>query len=78
VTEPNLAVGKYPNVQWKVDNIEQIEKLLEQHETRVKQIDDNLLIQGWGGLNIMLEPGDCLMLDGDRLGIVRAVSGAAN
>jgi hypothetical protein len=29
-------------------------------------------VQSWGGMNVHLEPGDCLVLDGDRLGVVRA------
>ena len=61
-----------PNVQWKLDNIEEIERILEPFEARVAKDDDRLLIQAWGGLNTHLDPGDCIVLDGNRLGILRA------
>jgi hypothetical protein len=64
-------------LQWRpegdlTDNIAAFEELLAPFETRMKRDGDCLLLQGWGGLNAHLEPGDCLVLDGDRLGIVRA------
>lgn len=61
-----------PNVQWKLDNLEEIENLLAPFHARCRQDGDDLLIQAWGGLNTHLSPGDCLILDGDRLGILRA------
>lgn len=71
-TEQDL-LSRYPNAQWKVDNLEEIEHLLRDHEARC-QLDENdtLLLQGWGGLDTRLNPGDCLILDGSRLGIIRA------
>ena len=63
----------YPNVQWRVDNIEEIEHLLRDHEARCRvDTGDRLLLQTWGGLDTHLNPGDCLILDGNRLGILRA------
>jgi len=65
-----------PTVMWKpegdlTDNIKEVEHLLIAHEARCKRVGDNLLLQAWGGLNTELAPGDCLVLDGDRLGIIR-------
>ena len=61
-----------PNVQWKLDNLDEIEKLLEPFHARCARDGDDLLIQAWGGLSTWLSPGDCVILDGDRLGILRA------
>ncbi len=64
-----------PNVQWKVDNLEEIEALIQPFEARVAlDSGDRLLIQAVGGLNTHLDPGDCLLLDGASLGILRAPS----
>jgi len=60
-----------PNVQWRLDNIEEIERMLEPFHARVARDDDQLLIQAIGGLNTHLDPGDCLIFDGNRLGILR-------
>jgi len=60
-----------PNVQWRGDNLEEIEKLLEPFHARCRPDGDDLLIQGWGGLNTWLVPGDCVILKGDSLGILR-------
>ncbi len=61
-----------PNVQWKLDNLEEIERMLEPFEARVAKDKDRLLIQAWGGLDTHLDPGDCLLLENNRLGILRA------
>ena len=61
-----------PNIQWTLDNIEEIEKMLEPFEARVAKDGDRLLIQAWGGLSTHLDPGDCLLFDDNRLGILRA------
>jgi hypothetical protein len=66
-----------PWAQWRPegnvkDNQSDIEALLANHHARCKRDGDNLMIQAWGGLSTHLEPGDCLVLDGDRLGVVRA------
>ena len=71
-TEADL-LKRYPHVQWRVDNLDEIEALLIQHQARCRvDTDDRLLLQGWGGLDTHLNPGDCLLLNVDRLGIVRA------
>lgn len=53
------------------DNIVEIQNFLEPFEARCKRFGDALLLQGWGGMNTELAPGDCLVLDGNRLGIIR-------
>ncbi len=61
-----------PSVQWKLDNQEEIEHLLRNHHFRCKPDGDNLLIQGaHTDLDTHLAPGDSIILDGDRLGILR-------
>jgi len=62
----------YPNVQWRLDNLDEIEAMLEPFHARCRQDGDDLLIQSIGGLDTHISPGDCLLLDGDRLGILRA------
>ena len=64
-------------VMWKpegglTDNLDEIQEFLAVYEARCKRSGDNLLLQAWGGLNTELAPGDCLVLDGDRLGIIRS------
>jgi len=70
-------LAKLPHAQWKLDNLAEIERLLEPFETRMRQDGDDLYIQGWAGLNLLLHPGDCLVVDtdtnGDRLGVLRAL-----
>lgn len=61
-----------PNVQWQVDNWDEIQDFLKPFEARCAPDGDRLLLQAWGGLSTYLEPGDCLILNGDSLGIVRA------
>ncbi len=61
----------HPNVQWKLDNIAEIEALLDEHITQVEKNGDQLRIRGPDGLEIVLNPGDCLLLDGDKIGTVR-------
>lgn len=77
--DPGELLDRLPWAQWRPegdtsDNMADIEELLSGHETRMKRDGDRLLLQGWGGLNTHLEPGDCLVLDGDRLGVVRAAA----
>ena len=66
-----------PWVQWKpegdrTDNQGEIETFLSDFEARMMRDGDRLLLQAWGGLNTHLEPGDCLVLYGSKLGIVRS------
>ena len=68
-----MSVGGRNSVVWKGDNEADVRALLSQHETRMHRDGDNLLIQGaWSDLNTLIEPGDTLILEGDRLGILRA------
>ncbi len=46
--------------------------MLEPFHARVAKDGDRLLIQAWGGLNTHLDPGDCLILQENSLGILRA------
>ena len=63
----------YPNVQWKVDNLDEVQAFLEPFHARCRQdTDDRLLIQAVGGLSTHIAPGDSLILRGDSLGILRA------
>lgn len=66
-----------PWVQWRVENIEEVVRFLEKFECRMRQIPgDQLLIQGWAGMNLQLSPGDCLVLADnggkEQLGVIRA------
>jgi hypothetical protein len=75
--ERDELLDQLPWAQWRpegdrTDNQEDIEKLLAWHHARCKRDGDRLLVQAWGGMNVRLETGDCLVLDGDRVGIVRA------
>jgi len=45
--------------------------MLEPFHARVAKDGDRLLIQAFGGLNTHLDPGDCLLFDDNRLGILR-------
>lgn len=64
---------KYPAVQWNGDNAAEIEQLLCQHLVRADKHCDKLRLIGIG-LNVELGLGDSIMMDGDRMGIVRAGS----
>lgn len=61
----------YPTVQWNGENAAEIERLLSAHLARADKHGDKLQLIGIG-LNIELSLGDSIMLDGDRLGVVRA------
>ena len=60
-----------PNAQWKLDNVSEIEALLTDHAVSLEVHGDAIRIRGPEGLEIILNPGDCLLRDGDRLGVVR-------
>ena len=60
-----------PNAQWKLNNQPELEKLLTDFALQFERSGDHLLITGPLGLEIELAPGDCLMIDGERLGVVR-------
>ena len=60
-----------PTAQWKGDNQAEIENLLSAFVVRTDRFKDDLLITGINGMNIELHPGDCIIVEGERLGIVR-------
>lgn len=62
---------------WDGDNATEIEGMLNQHLVRADKAGDKLALIGIG-LNVTLDLGDTVMLDGDRLGIVRAGSGISD
>lgn len=65
-------LNRYPHVQWRVDNLNEIERFLQDFQARCRvDTGDRLLLQTWGGLDTYLNPGDTLLLDDKRLGIVR-------
>lgn len=59
---------------WDGDNAAAVEKMLGQHLARADKAGDKLRLIGIG-LNVELNLGDTVLLDGDRLGIVRAKAG---
>ncbi len=66
-----------PYVQWRVENLEEVDRFLEDFHVRIKLIPgDQLLVQGHGKMSLQLSPGDCLVLwDSDgvaSLGYIRA------
>jgi hypothetical protein len=64
-----------PTIRWNGDNAAEVERLLSNHLARADKHGDKLQLIGIG-LNVELNLGDTLVLDGDRLGIVRANAGA--
>jgi hypothetical protein len=61
---------------WDGDNAKEVESLLGDHLARADKAGDKLKLIGIG-LNVELGLGDTVLLDGDRLGIVRAGAGIA-
>lgn len=71
--DTDQLLASKPNVQWQCDNMKEIEEFLEAFHVRMQPAPgDRLMIQGFGGMNIILAPGDCLVLDDNSLGVVRA------
>ncbi|MCH8228098.1 MAG: hypothetical protein IIC63_06765 [Proteobacteria bacterium] len=64
-------LANMPNVQWKVDNWDEMQDFIKDFEARCIPDGDRLLLQAWGGLDTVLEPGDCLVRRGDSIGIIR-------
>jgi hypothetical protein len=60
-------------VQWQGDNAEEAERLLSNHLARADKHGDKLHLIGLG-INVELNLGDSLILDGDRIGIQRAAT----
>lgn len=59
-----------PNAQWRCDNQDEIEALLTEFVVQTERSGDCLLIIGPLGLEVELKPGDCLLIDGDRIGVM--------
>jgi hypothetical protein len=62
------------SIVWEGDNAAEVERLLSDHLARADKHGDKLVLIGIG-LNVELSLGDTVLLDGDRLGIVRAGAG---
>ena len=60
-----------PNAQWKINNQPELEKILTDFAVQFERSGDHLLITGPMGLEIELEPGDGVIIDGERIGVVR-------
>lgn len=65
-------------LQWRGDNLREVDALLDKHVTHSSQKGGKLRLIGMGGLDITLQLGDTLIVDGDRLGIVRHNSGVSD
>lgn len=61
-----------PTVQWKGDNAPEIEKLLNAFVVRADKDGNRCRLIGLKGLNIVLEPGDSVTIEGLRLGVLRS------
>jgi hypothetical protein len=59
------------SIVWDGDNAAEVEQLLGQHLARADKAGDKLTLIGIG-LSVELALGDTVLLDGERLGIVRA------
>jgi hypothetical protein len=60
-----------PTAQWKGDNAQEIEHLLRDFVVRADCDGDRCRLIGLKGLNILLEPGDSVIVEGSRLGVLR-------
>ena len=58
-------------VQWRGDNAQEADQLLSAHLARADKDGSKLRVVGLN-VNVELELGDSLIVDGDRLGILRA------
>ncbi len=77
------ALSQYPHAQWKLDNVDEIERLLDKFETRMQLNGDDLMIQGPAvpgiadRMTILLHPGDSVLVRTDpvtlqvSLGVLR-------
>jgi len=71
LTDRGIADPGLPNFQWKLDNLDELEALLTDHVVVWETDGSALRIRGQDGLEIILNPGDCLLRDGNRLGVMR-------
>lgn len=70
-----------PWVQWRVENVEEMLRFLEDYDVRIREIPGHqIVIQGrYTGMNLQLSPGDCLVLwpassehPREQLGVIQA------
>lgn len=64
-------MAKPPHAQWTCDNLNQIAHLLYPFDVSIQRSGDALLITGHDGMEIELLPGDSLIVEDDKLGVVR-------
>lgn len=64
-------------VEWKGDNVKEIERVLRNHVVRAEKAGDRCVITGADELNLVLNLGDRIAVEGDRLGIFRKTPEAA-
>jgi len=87
---PPTDMPDLPWIQWRVENVEEIARFLEEWEVRLRAAPaNNLLVQGISphpgmpGMNLQVSPGDCLVLwpataehPREQLGVVRVPESA--
>lgn len=82
---PPTDMPALPWIQWKVENVEEIARFLEEWDVRLRAAPaNNLLVQGaHTGMNLQVSPGDCLVLwpataehPREQLGVVRVPESA--
>lgn len=56
---------------WRGDNPGDVDMLLRNHVAEGYKQGEEMRIIGLGGLDILLNPGDKLIREGDRLGVLR-------
>jgi len=61
-------------VEWKGDNVKEIERVLRHHVVRAEKAGECCVLTGADKLNLVLNLGDRIAVDGDRLGIFRRAS----
>lgn len=66
-----------PTARWEGDNLREIEVLLRLHDAKAYAHGETLHISGQG-IYITLSPGDSLIREGDRLGVLRRVVDASD
>ena len=59
-----------PSAQWRLDNQHEIEALLAEYVVTTERSGDSLLITGINGMEVELKPGDCLITENGRLGVL--------
>jgi hypothetical protein len=59
------------SVEWNGENAAEIEGLLRLHVARADKEGDQCCIRGIDGMSIVLDLGDRVMIEGDRLGVLR-------